>query len=87
MAGGPLPAPGLWLSLAAAAVLLSLAWRLELASAALVAPLVALLGGWPALQPLDSFAIGLLLLGLGFYSLIVGIGVNWSLRPGRTRTR
>jgi hypothetical protein len=75
--GGPLPEPPLWLAVGTAAVLVVMAWRLRLLMAALLAPVVTLLGVGRYLRELGPQGWGILLLVAGFYSLIVGIGLNW----------
>jgi hypothetical protein len=75
----PLPDVNLWLSLATAATLIVMAWRLRLPFALL--PLVA--GVYPALQSirsLDAVGKGIIFLAIGFVALIAGVAFNWSQR-------
>ena len=75
----PLPELNIWLSLGTAAVLILMAWRLNLSVALL--PLIA--GLYPVvkgLRSLSEFGWGILLLAIGFIALIVGVAINWSQR-------
>lgn len=73
----PLPEPQVWLTLTTAAVLLVMAWRLQLLSAFLTA-LVVMLPIWKNIVPRDTLELGVLLLAIGFLSLIVGVAIYWT---------
>jgi hypothetical protein len=75
--GWPLPEPQLWLSMTTAAFLLVMAWRLQLPSA-LLAAIAAMLPAWKNLLPRDSIGWGVLLLAIGFLSLVVGVAIYWT---------
>lgn len=73
----PLPEPELWLNVATATVLLAIAWRLQLPSA-LLAVILTMLPLWKKLAPRDTLGWGILLLALGFLTLIAGVAVYWT---------
>jgi hypothetical protein len=75
----PLPEFNLWLSLVSAAMLILMAWRLQLP----VALLPMLAGVYPImkfLRSLSGLGWGIILLTIGFIALIVGVAINWSQR-------
>jgi hypothetical protein len=75
----PLPEINIWLSLMTAVILILMAWRLKLPVALL--PLIA--GLYPVvkgLRSLNEFGWGILLLAIGFITLIIGVAINWNQR-------
>jgi hypothetical protein len=76
--GWPWPEPIVWLNVLTAAALLLIAQRLRLPSA-LMAVVVVMLPGWRSLVPRETVDWGILLLAVGFLTLIVGVAVNWIL--------
>ena len=73
----PLPEPELSLSLTTAAVLFVMAWRLQLPSAVLTG-VVLMLPIWKDIVPRDALGLGVLLIAIGFLSLIVGVAIYWT---------
>jgi hypothetical protein len=73
----PLPEPELWLTVATATGLLAVAWRYQLPSG-LLGMVLTMLPLWKKLAPRDTLGWGILLLALGFLTLIVGVAVYWT---------
>jgi len=83
----PTSPPLFWLDLTAAALLCALAWWQRLPSASLAAlgmMLKIFFQYREASAGLSTFQWGVLLLGVGFSTLLVGILVNWKLRSALT---
>jgi hypothetical protein len=73
----PLPEPKLWLNLATSSMLLLIAWRHQLPSA-LLALVGVMLPAWKNIAPRDTLGWGIFLLTVGFFALIVGVGIYWT---------
>ena len=76
--------PGFWPSLVAASVLLALAWRMRMSSAALVGVLC-LVPMIIRVAPQTEFEWGVAVLSLGFAALLAGIAINWWRAPLRPK--
>jgi hypothetical protein len=75
--GWPLPEPQLWLNAATAIVLLLMAWRLRIISPLSISLALALFQTGRYGKSLGTLGWGVLLLTIGFISLVIGVYLNW----------